>query len=51
MKFGVGQSVGRVEARTVGALQAAIDEVCDAIGISHVDMLVTSKKISDIIIQ
>ena len=45
MKFGVGQS----EAGTIGALQEVIGEGCDAIGIGHVDMLVTSQKIFDIL--
>ena len=45
----VSQSVGRVEVGTVGALQAVIGEMCGAIGIGHVDMLVTSQNIFDIL--
>ena len=49
IKFGIGQSVGRVEVETVGALQAVIGEVYGAIGIGHVDMLVTSQNIFNIL--
>ena len=45
MKFDVGQSVVRVEAGTIGAPQVVIGELCDALGIGHIDMTVTSQNI------
>ena len=44
MKFDVGQSVARIEARTIGAPQAVIGEFCDALGVGHIDTTVTSQK-------
>ena len=44
MKFDVGQSVARIEAKTIGASQAVIGELYDALGMGHIDMTVTSQK-------
>ena len=41
MKFDVCQSVARVEAETLGAPQAVIGKLYDALGIGHIDMNVT----------
>ena len=40
---------GSGEAGAIGAPQAVIGAVCDALGIGHVDMPVTSQKIFDIL--
>ena len=54
MKFGVGQSVARVEDKrfvtgTISAPKAVVGAVCDALDIRHVDMPITPQKIFDIL--
>ena len=44
MKFDVCQSVARIEAGTIGAMQAVIGELCDGLGIGHIDTTVTSQQ-------
>ena len=44
MKFDVGQSVATIEARTIGPPQAVIGKLCDALGMGHIDITVTSQK-------
>ena len=44
MKFDVGQSVARIEAKTIRAPQVVIGELFDALGMDHIDMTVTSQK-------
>ena len=45
MKFDVGHLIVRLEAGTIGAPQVVIGELCDALGIGHIDMTVTSQNI------